>query len=178
VPMLEEAGGSERPVVVLGHSLGGRVAVSLAAARPDLVSGLVLSGAPVAPRSDGGGRKPPAGYRVVRALHKRGLVSEARMERGRQRYGSADYRAADPVMRAVLVRLVNENYAPSLAAIRCPVELVWGEDDAEVPAEVARAIAAAVPGARLTLCPGAGHLTPLSAPGALRSAVERVLGSS
>ena len=174
IPLLEETGGPDRPVVVLGHSLGGRVAVALAAARPDLVRALVLTGAPLAPRP-GGGRKPPLGYRLARALHRRGILSEARMERGRQRHGSADYRAAEGVMRAVLVRLVNESYEQSLAAIACPVALVWGEDDSEVPVEVARTIAAAVPGARLTLCPGAGHLTPLSAPGPLRAAVERFL---
>jgi len=178
VPLLEEGGGSPEPVVVLGHSLGGRVALSLAAARPDLVRALVLTGAPVGPRTDSSGRRPPPGYRLVRALHRRGLLSEARMERGRQRHGSADYRAAEGVMREVLVRLVNERYEESLAAIRCPVELVWGDDDAEVPVAAARALAAALPGATLTLCPGAGHLTPLTAPAELRAAVERALARS
>ena len=87
------------------------------------------------------------------------------MERARQRYGSADYRAAQGVMRDVLVRLVNERYDDALAAVRCPVELVWGDDDADVPVERARALAAALPQARLTVCPGAGHLLPLTAPG-------------
>jgi pimeloyl-ACP methyl ester carboxylesterase len=43
-PVLGEAAG---PVVVLGHSFGGRVAVHLAAAHPDEVAGLVLTGAPL-----------------------------------------------------------------------------------------------------------------------------------
>jgi pimeloyl-ACP methyl ester carboxylesterase len=177
IPLLEEGGGRANPVVVLGHSLGGRVAVALAAARPDLLRGLVLTGAPVA-RSGAGSRRPPVGYRLARALHRRGILSDARMERGRQRHGSADYLAAEGLMRDVLVRLVNESYEESLAAIRCPVELVWGDDDREVPVEVARSVAAAVPGATLTLCPGAGHLTPLSAPAELRAAVERALARS
>jgi pimeloyl-ACP methyl ester carboxylesterase len=100
------------------------------------------------------------------------------MERARQRHGSADYRAAEGVMRDVLVRLVNERYEESLAAIACPVELVWGDDDPEVPPAVARALAAALPGATLTFCPGAGHLTPLSVPAELRAAVERVRARS
>jgi len=178
IPLLEEGGGPAAPVVVLGHSLGGRVAVALAAARPDLVGGLVLTGAPVGPRAAGAGRRPPVGYRLARALHARGILSESRMERARQRHGSADYRAAEGVMRDVLVRLVNERYEESLAAIACPVELVWGDDDPEVPPAVARALAAALPGATLTFCPGAGHLTPLSVPAELRAAVERVRARS
>lgn len=178
VPLLEGAAeGAPQPVVVLGHSRGGCIAVALAAARPDLVRALVLTGAPVVPRP-GGRRRPAPGYRAIKALRRLGLVGEARLEEARRRYGSADYRAAEGIMRPVFVRLVNERYDEELAALRCPVELVWGEDDAEVPVAVAQAIGAAVPGAVLTLCPGAGHLTPLTVPDVLRAAVERALRRS
>ena len=60
-----------------------------------------------------------------------------------------------------------------MATLRCPVELVWGDDDRDAPVATARALAETIPEARLTLCPGAGHLTPLTVPGELRSAVER-----
>ena len=38
-------------------------------------------------------------------------------------------------MRDVLVRLVNERYDDALSALRCPVELVWGDDDPDAPVE-------------------------------------------
>src|SRR5436305_1627901 len=65
---------------------------------------------------------------------------------------------------------------------RCPVELVWGDDDTAAPLAVAQAAAdrlgrgpapASTP-AHLTVLPGAGHLTPLTAPDALAAAVQRV----
>lgn len=161
-------------LVLVGHSLGGRVAVRLAAARPELVRALVLTGAPLIPRA-GRARRPPAAYRVARAMHRAHLVGDARMDRARQRYGSADYRAAQGVMRDVLVRLVNERYEDALAALDCPVELVWGDDDPDVPVESARALAGSIAGANLRLCPGAGHLLPLTAPAELRGAVDRAL---
>jgi pimeloyl-ACP methyl ester carboxylesterase len=173
--VLEDAGGSDRAgLVVVGHSLGGRIAVRLAAARPDLVRALVLTGAPLVPRA-GGSRRPPPAFRVARALHRTHLVSDGRMEKARQRYGSADYRAAQGVMRDVLVRLVNERYDDALAALACPVELVWGDDDTEAPVEGARALASTLAQAHLTVCPDAGHLLPLTAPAELRAAVERAL---
>ncbi|HXQ44512.1 MAG TPA: alpha/beta hydrolase [Acidimicrobiales bacterium] len=174
VRLLEEDGPGH-PVVVLGHSRGGCIAVALAAARPDLVRALVLSAAPLV-AAPGGHRRPAPAYRLARRLHRMGLVGDDRMERARQRYGSADYRAAEGIMRDVFVRLVLEHYDDELATLGCPVELVWGDDDTDVPVAVARAAAAMVPGATLTLCPGAGHLTPLSVPGELRAAVERALG--
>ncbi|MGH9104019.1 MAG: alpha/beta fold hydrolase, partial [Acidimicrobiales bacterium] len=45
--MVDELGG---PIVVLGHSFGGRVGVRLAVAAPELVSALVLSGVPLLAR--------------------------------------------------------------------------------------------------------------------------------
>ena len=44
IAVLEEM---HSPMVVLGHSFGGRVAVCVAARRADLVGGLILTGAPL-----------------------------------------------------------------------------------------------------------------------------------
>lgn len=169
----------ETPVVVLAHSFGGRVAVQLAAARPDAVRALVLTSVPllrVAPPP-----RPALAYRAVRSLHRAGFVREERMERARRRYGSADYAAATGVMRQVHGRVVAESYEAQLDAVRCPVTLVWGEGDATVPLGVAEAALARLRDvnpqnpADLVVLPGAGHLVPLAAPGALRAAVERHL---
>ena len=161
------------PVVVLGHSFGGRVAVELAAQRPNEVAALVLAGVPLI-RPEGSGRTPFA-FKVGRLLHRVGLIPASRMEALRQRYGSADYKAAEGIMRQVLVRLVNERYDEALAAIRCPVTLVWGDDDTTAPLDMARVLVESIGDARLVVCPGAGHLTPLSVPAALRDAVTERL---
>lgn len=163
-----------RPPVVVGHSLGGRVAVHLAASYPDLVGGLVLVGAPVGPRSAGRNQVAPA-YAVVRRLRRMGLVSEATLDRARQRHGSADYRAATGVVRQILVRVIAEDYQDVLARVRCPVTLLWGANDTVVPPSVAQAVAERIPGSTLMLCPGVGHLLPSQAPSELRDAVEGLL---
>jgi lipase len=50
VALVDSASGA--PVVVLGHSFGGAIALNLAAARPDLVSGLVLLDPAIGLRGD------------------------------------------------------------------------------------------------------------------------------
>ena len=161
-------------VVVLGHSFGGRVAVHLAASRPDAIGALVLTGVPDLVRR---GPRPqaPLRFRAARRLNRWGIVSDRAMEAARQRHGSADYRAAEGVMRAVLVKTLAEGYEEQLAEIRCPISLVWGDDDTAAPLSVAEELVRIHPGAQLTVCPGAGHLTPLTAPGALRRAVANAL---
>ncbi len=166
------------PVVVLAHSFGGRVAVHLAAAEPARVAALVLSSVPLLPRSDRPRMSPR--YRAIRALHRAGVMSDRRLEAARRRHGSADYRAAEGVMRQVFVRLVAERYddqLEELAARRVPITLVWGDDDADVPLAVARSAAERLGGAELVVCPGAGHLTPRTVPEVLHRAVAERLAA-
>jgi pimeloyl-ACP methyl ester carboxylesterase len=157
-------------VTVVGHSFGGRVAVRLARLQPDRIDRLVLTGVPLL---DPPGPRPtsPLGFRVGRRLHRLGLVGDGRMERLRQQYGSADYRAARGVMRDVLVTTLAEQYADDMAAVGCPVDLVWGELDTEVPLEVAERAGQLFPKATLRVLPGIGHLTPTEAPDQLRRVV-------
>lgn len=169
--------GVEAPVLLLGHSFGGRVAVALAAARPDLVRGLVLTGVPLL-RPDGPPRKPHRSVRVAKALHRRGLLSDARLEAVRQRHGSEDYRRAEGVMRDVLVTVVNESYADELRTITCPVTLVWGADDTAAPLAVAQQAEALLQHADLVVLDGVGHDVPRHRPEVLHDATARGLQSA
>lgn len=95
------------------------------------------------------------------------------MERQRRRYGSEDYRNASGVMRQVLVKAVNEEYAPDLAQLAgldLDVALVWGELDTAAPVAMAeRARELLGDRASLQVVPGAGHLLQEPLVGALRA---------
>jgi pimeloyl-ACP methyl ester carboxylesterase len=47
----------------------------------------------------------------------------------------------------------------SLEEIRFPVRLLHGEEDQNVPIEVARKVAASIPGCQATFYPGEGHFS-------------------
>ncbi len=165
---------SDGPLVVVGHSFGGTVATVLAAHYPPLVRSLVLTGAPILRSS--AASPSPLGYRVLRSLHRRRMIGDARMEAARQKFGSLDYRNASGRLREVLVASVNESYESELTMIHQPVALVWGENDREVPFEVAQRGALLLAGPHsLRLLPHVGHFVPTDAPDELVAAVNEVL---
>lgn len=161
-------------VVVIGHSYGGRVAVRLAAERPDLVGRLILTGVPLVRTRHVS--RPSRGYRVIRLGHRLGIISDERMEALRRRRGSADYRAASGVMRDVMVATVNETYDDDLGRVRCPVDLVWGALDRDVPIaaaqEIARVLGESGQEVNLSVIESVGHLLPVESPAALRALLE------
>lgn len=60
---------------------------------------------------------------------------------------------------------------PSLAAIRCPVLVLGGQQDQMTPPELQHEIAAAIPQARLLLLEHCGHLAPLEQPEVVNQAL-------
>ncbi|MFP5288417.1 MAG: alpha/beta fold hydrolase [Thermoanaerobaculia bacterium] len=58
---------------------------------------------------------------------------------------------------AILSSVEGVDLTPHLSAIRCPTLIVAGERDAMFPPEQSRALAEAIPGARLRIVPGAPH---------------------
>lgn len=168
----------DRAPVIVGHSFGGRVAVARQFNHPGSASGLVLVASPLL-RRPGPRRRPPLAFRLARAANRAGLISDEAMERQRRRRGSADYRAATGVMRDVLVKAVNESYEEEMAGLDVPVHLVWGADDTEVPTwvaeEAARIISASGASVELEILEGVGHHVPVTAPEAVRRALDAML---
>ena len=139
---------------LVGHSLGGLVAATVAAERPDLVRRLVL----VAPVG-AGDRVPVARYgtRLARTLASAPapllwtIVSDA------ARWGPA-------ALARGAVAAMRDRFAGEVAA---PTLIVWGSRDPLVPAELALEWRRALPQARLALLEGVAHTPMLEQPHAL-----------
>ena len=123
-------------VMLLGHSFGGRVIIKMHS-RSDLpfkVTKVILV--------DSAGIMPPKTkkkswrtryYKMGKAVLSTGIakkIAPDALENFRKKMGSADYAAASPMMRQVMVKVVNEDLEPYLPNIKCPTLLVWGVNDA------------------------------------------------
>ena len=78
--------------------------------------------------------------------------------------GSADYRAATPLMRQILVGVVNEDLKPLLPNIKQPALLIWGTLDTATPISDAHIFEELIPNAGLAEIQGAGHYSFLDNP--------------
>ena len=63
-------------------------------------------------------------------------------------------------------------------SVRCPTQILWGENDQWIPIERGQALQRLIPGAQLLLVPNAGHLVQEDAPEAIVAAVLRYIGAN
>lgn len=134
-------------VRLIGHSMGGLMAVQLTAARPALVERLVLVDAAVLPFAAGLGRL------TLRAI---GPVPERTLEFTRLVVGSA-IRTNPLVILKTAREMLSVDGVSAARAVRCPTLIVWGERDPMVPISNAYRLQATIPGSRLVIVPGSGH---------------------
>ena len=178
-----DALGSRRAVFV-GLSLGGYVALSLAAVAPERVAGLVLADTRAA--SDDAltraGRIVNLALvrdRGVEALVERmlpNLVAPACPEpvRGRIR-AMATAQSREGVAFALLAMRDRPDRTPMLSSVTAPTLVLAGERDAITPPDEMRAMASRIPGARFAVIDGAGHLSSLEQPARFNAPLEAFL---
>jgi 2-succinyl-6-hydroxy-2,4-cyclohexadiene-1-carboxylate synthase len=186
LPLLLRAAGHERAHVV-GYSMGARIALRLAVARPACVARLVLEAASagIADARERSARCT-ADEALARTLERDGIVpfvdaweatpvlaGEARLAPGARASLRAIRLGHDPAGLAASLRGAGngamEPLHVRLGEISSPTLVIVGGDD---PArDRAAAVAAGIPGARLATIPGAGHAPHLEAPAAFNRLV-------
>lgn len=138
--------GLERAHIV-GHSLGGLMAMRLAAAFPERVGKLVLVDAAGLPFADSFWR-----------LTARAFGPAPERTREFRRLVLADTLRTNPLVVFQTARdLVREDVGDLLGRIAAPTLIVWGEADPMVPVAHAARLHAGIAGSRLLVVPRAGH---------------------
>ena len=159
-------------IALVGHSMGGNIALELALARPDLVERLVLVDAAVQPAempaytrsyldqtfgwavlrtSMAAARQISLVGRYVPHAHQGGVVLPALRRVTYMARNDAD------AMRVLLDRLFENPIGSRLSDLRVPTLVISGEFDPLVPPPLSERVAAAIPGAQYAVIRRAAH---------------------
>ena len=185
---------SATPAAVVGHSLGGAVALRLALRRPEAVSALVLAAAAGISSTTRSARYALTVTGILKpgrkiAPHRRRVARSALLKRlvfGR--WGASDPPALPPeVVEALLAgparhtdtvsaatALVRDDVRPDLERISCPVLVLWGARDNQLPVDDAFDYARRLR-APLRVIADCGHLLIVERPVACADAITGFL---
>ena len=170
------------PVLPVGHSMGGRVAMEMARIAPERMRGLVLADTGHHPLADGEraarAAKVALGHRDMAALVDAWLPPMVGPDRQEDAALMADLRqmamAAGPERHArqIAALVGRPDAAPGLRAVRVPVLLLVGAADCWSPRAQHDEIAAMLPDARVVEIAGAGHFLPVEKPRETATAIR------
>jgi len=175
------------PIVLVGHSFGGYLALQLYRDAPEQFSGLVLTNTRSqadtpearAKRLETVQQLEEAGGSLDTEAVARSLVAPATWASGGAPVETVRsmVREVRPTTVTASLRAIADrpDLTPVLASIAVPTLVVWGEDDQLIPPEQTQAMVAQIPrsvGVGLT---GAGHLPSLETPGPFVNAVHELL---
>jgi len=173
---------------LVGLSMGGYCALEIVRQAPERVAALALldtSARPDTPESTANRRRLVAlaaqNYeRVVEELLPK-LVAPAHLSDPaiagavRAMAGAFDATSFARQQEAIISRADSRPLLPSIA---CPTLVLCGREDALTPLAIHEEMAAAIPGARLVVLEGSGHLSPLERPAAVTAALAAWLDAT
>ena len=154
---------------IIGHSMGGYVALAFARVYPERVSGLGLVSSQVL--ADPPDRKE-ARYKSAAEVADKGIASMVETMTPKftanprlQQFARQSMEQQQPAAYIGALKAMAERVdsTPLLSSLQIPVVIVHGDADALIPIDRAREVKAAVPGAHLVEVAGSGHLPMMEA---------------
>jgi pimeloyl-ACP methyl ester carboxylesterase len=170
------------PVVLVGHSMGGYVALAFARRHPEMLRGLVLVGTKAGADTPEGaaGRRATAEKvklegidGVVGAMAPKMLAaSNQDAAMAAKVRGFMEPSKPEGVISALLGMAERPDSTPALGQIQVPTLVITGADDTIIPPTESEALAKGIAGAELRVIPKAGHLVAFERPDEFNAALQ------
>lgn len=169
-----------RPAVLMGHSMGGAIAMDLALRRPEMVSGLILSC--TAATFNIPDERVETWAQVMKGRQSQPFTKDSCSPKTPQaivQEGWMEQIKTDPRVRHFdLVACQQIDMRPKLSELRTPTLILAGGDDTATPVAQSEELRDQIPGAQLRIIEDAGHWLPIEKPQVACDAIEAFFGSS
>lgn len=148
---------------LIGHSNGGRIIIKLLNKKDlnfTINRAILIGSAGIVHRKTLSQKMKIKSFKIGKKILNlkivKSLFPEA-LEKFKNKFGSADYKNASPIMRDSLVKLVNEDLRDLLPKIKIPTLLIWGEKDTATPLADGIIMEKLIPDAGLIKIPNGTH---------------------
>lgn len=145
---------------LVGHSNGGRVILYMLGHNGYKAEKAVLiDSAGIVPKRSLAYKVKVAKYKTSKKLIKLFCKKNAdeKTEALKKKYGSADYKNADGVMRDTMVKLVNTDLCEYMPNIDVPTLLIWGDADTQTPLSDGKTMEKLIKNSGLAVIEGGSH---------------------
>jgi pimeloyl-ACP methyl ester carboxylesterase len=173
--------------VICGLSMGGYIAFSMFRHAPNYFRAMVLADT----RSQGDTPEAAAGRKGMQQLVREkgaAAVAEALLPK---LVGDTTRRERPAIVEAVRTQIIGSSpeaiagalaalmtrpdSTPTLSTIRCPVQIIVGDEDAITPPPLSEQMHRDIPGSQLTVIKGAGHMSNMEQPALFNESLARFL---
>jgi pimeloyl-ACP methyl ester carboxylesterase len=173
--------------VICGLSMGGYIAFSMFRHAPNYFQAMVLADT----RSQGDAPETVAGRKSMQQLVREkgaGAVAEALLPKlvgdttRRERPAVVEAvrkqingNSPEAIAGALAALMTRPDSTPTLSTIRCPVQIIVGDEDAITPPPLSEQMHRDIPGSELAVIKGAGHMSNMEQPAVFNDTLARFL---
>lgn len=152
----EQLKGEVKPIVI-GHSNGGRIALSYASRYPDALGKLILIDSAGVYHGDLVSKTKRGVFKAAAKIGKPLAHVPIAKKVFYNAIGAKDYYKAPENMKQTMANMLAADQKLDFSKVKVPVELIWGDHDSATPLADAHKLQRQLHGAPLSVIPGAGH---------------------
>ena len=161
------------PIVLLGHSFGGQIALRLAARYPSRVKQLILIGSAGIRNQSWQAKLKRSSFGLLAKLGKLFTTNQQARKLLYQLAREQDYFRADPLLRQTMSNVIKTDIQDEAAGLTIPTLIIWGGQDRVTPLWMGKKFNRLIRRSRLMVIAPAHHSPQFTHVGEVASLIEK-----
>lgn len=157
VSWLKRKIGSDKKVILIGHSNGGRILLVFALKYPEKVKHLILIDSAGIYHNELPIRLKRFVFKTIARLGRKITKSESLRKTLYKLSRESDYEKASPIVKQTMVNLITFDISSSLNKIKIPTLIIWGEYDKATPLSDGKLMHKLIKGSKMHIVRSARH---------------------